>query len=73
MALWLVIGATVIALLIGGLIMSEYLYRRGHGRHSIPWSDDEPAPPRSFHSKSDELNLSSRPAAALDRDVRPGP
>ena len=37
MAWFLVIGAVFIAFLIGGLMVAEYLYRRGYGRHSTPW------------------------------------
>jgi hypothetical protein len=48
----LILGATLIAFLLGGLVVAEYLYRRGHRRDSMPWADDVPAPPRTFKSES---------------------
>lgn len=54
MTWWLLIGAILSAFLFGGLVIADYAYRLGKERQSLPWADNEPAPRRTFQSKSDD-------------------
>ena len=47
MANWLELGATVIAFLLGGLAVAEYLCQREKARDPMRWVEDEPTPPRT--------------------------
>jgi hypothetical protein len=52
MVVWLLIGAILIASLMGALIVAENFGRRSTARHSMPWVDDGPAPRRTFQGQS---------------------
>ena len=39
---WMIVGATIVAFLLGGLIVAEYLCRRDAARHHMPWVENMP-------------------------------
>ena len=50
MTWWLVIGAILIAFLVGGMAVAEMLCRREKARQGMPWSDNSPTGPDKLSS-----------------------